>query len=443
MLQRALVRLEQLSAIGGVGREERTRRATLLLLSLTTCLAGALWGFSYWLLGFHQVALVPFAYAFAVLFSLVGFVVVGRFHLLARTQLGLLLLLPFVVQWRLGGFVPAGGVMLWSILAPIGAFVFLGPRRGVAWFGAYLLLAVGSLAFDASRRPPQPPPGVLVASGRTALVLATLNVAAASAVIFAILAYALNALRGEQSKTDRLLLNILPAAIAERMRTGETTIADSFEEVTILFADVVGFTQLAAARPADQIVRLLNRIFTAFDDLAERWDVEKIKTIGDAYMVASGLPLARDDHAAVVAEVALAMRSAVGRIAREQGLDLELRIGVHTGPVVAGIIGRKKFAYDVWGDTVNVASRMESAAPAGSIQVSAQAARRLAALYVLAPRGPVAARGLGSVRAFLLEGRRPDLPDDAFPASRGTGACSIQGLDHDRAEDGIMNLSRP
>jgi class 3 adenylate cyclase len=204
------------------------------------------------------------------------------------------------------------------------------------------------------------------------------------------------------------------------MRTGESTIADSFEEVTILFADVVGFTRLAAARPADQIVRLLNRIFTAFDELADRWDVEKIKTIGDAYMVASGLPLARDDHAAVVAEVALAMREAARRIADEQGLVLELRIGVHTGPVVAGIIGLKKFAYDVWGDTVNVASRMEASAPAGSIQVSERTARRLESLYTLSSCAPVTLRGLGPVTTYLLEGRKPELEEDAFPHGRVT-----------------------
>lgn len=426
MLQRALFRLEQLSAIGGVDREERVRRATLLLLSLATCLAGALWGFSYWLLGFHDIAIVPFAYAFIVLFSIAACVVAERFHLLAWIQLSLLLLLPFVVQWQLGGFVPAGGVMLWSILAAIGAYVFLGSGPGIAWFGAYLALIVGSLAFDAVFRPPQPPDGAAVTSGGLALLLTALNFIAASAVIFGILAYALAALRGEQAKTDRLLLNILPAPIAERMRTGESTIADSFDEVTILFADVVGFTRLAAARPADQIVRLLNRIFTAFDELADHWDVEKIKTIGDAYMVASGLPLARDDHAAVVAEVAIAMREAVRRIADEQGLVLELRIGVHTGPVVAGIIGLKKFAYDVWGDTVNVASRMETSAPAGSIQVSERTARRLEPLYALSSCAPVALRGLGPVTTYLLEGRKPELEEDAFPRARNARSNVVE-----------------
>jgi guanylate cyclase len=428
MLQRMLVRLEQLGAIGSFSREERLRRATLLLLSLTTCLAGTLWGFSYWLLGFEHVALIPFAYAFIVLFSILGFMLTERFALFAWTQLSLLLLLPFVVQWQLGGFVPAGGVMLWSILAPIGAFAFLGTRPGWAWFGVYALLALGSLLFDLLRRPPTLPATAPVTSGSLALGLAILNVVAASTVVFTIFAHALTALRREQRSTEQLLLNILPGPIAQRLRTGETAIADSFEEVTILFADVVGFTRLAAAHPADQVVRLLNRIFTAFDELAERWGVEKIKTIGDAYMVASGLPLARHDHAAVVAEVALAMRVAVERVGREQGLVLELRIGIHTGSVVAGIIGLKKFAYDVWGDTVNLASRMESTAPAGSIQVSERTGRRLEAFYALEPRAAVAVHGIGPVATFLLAGRRPGLPEDAFPTPQGTGGAELVEL---------------
>ncbi|HET6522101.1 MAG TPA: adenylate/guanylate cyclase domain-containing protein [Geminicoccaceae bacterium] len=422
-LQRALVRLQQLGAIGSGSREERLRRATLLLLSLITCLAGALWGLTYWLLGLHQVALVPFAYTFIVLFSIIGFIVSERFDLFAWTQLSLLLLLPYVCQWMIGGFVPAGGVMLWSLLAPIGAFVFLGAAKGWAWFGVHALLATGSLVYDLLFRPPGLPAASVVGSGGVALVLAILNVVAVSAVIFALVAYALAELRREQASVERLLRNVLPGPIAERMRAGETAIADSFEEVTILFADLVGFTRLAAGYPADNVVGLLNRIFSAFDELAEQWDVEKIKTIGDAYMLGSGLPVARHDHAAVVAEVALAMREVVERIARERGLVLELRIGIHTGPVVAGIIGLRKFAYDVWGDTVNVASRMESTAQAGAIQVSERTGRRLAPLYVLETREPVAVRGLGELTTLVLKGRRPDRPEGAFPTPR----AGVQG----------------
>jgi len=420
-LQQALERLERLGVTGG-GRDEQMRRATLLLLSLFTCLAGAACGLFYWALNLPQVALAPFGYVLFVVASIVAFVASGHFVLFARIQLGLLLLLPFVVQWQLGGFVPAGAVMLWSILAPIGAFIFLGAGQGWVWFGAYLTMAAASLAFDLLRRPPTLPVGSPVASGTLALDLTLLNVLAASFVIFAILAYALSALRREQATVEQLLLNVFPAAVAERMRAGETAIADSFEEATILFADVVGFTRLAAALPASEVVRLLDRIFTAFDGLVERWGVEKIKTVGDAYMVASGLPLVRHDHAAAAAEVALAMRDTLRRIALEEDLPLELRIGLHSGPVVAGVIGRRRFAYDVWGDTVNVASRLESTAPPGTIRVSERTARALETLYALEARQAVSVRGRGEVLAFLLAGRRAGGPDMVYPVPRSVGA---------------------
>jgi adenylate cyclase len=248
--------------------------------------------------------------------------------------------------------------------------------------------------------------------------LALINVLTASSVLFTLVAYALLALRREEANAGRLLLNILPAPVAERMRAGETAIADSFPEVAILFADVVGFTPLAATRPAGEVVRLLDRVFTAFDEVAELWGVEKIKTVGDAYMAAAGLTSPVPNQAAVLAEVALAMRAAATRIGREEGLPMRLRVGIHEGPVVAGVIGRKRFAYDVWGDTVNLASRLETTAPPGAVQVSVQLAAKLEGRYLLRAREAVSMRGHGELPTFLLLGRRSDVPVDAFPAPR-------------------------
>jgi class 3 adenylate cyclase len=267
-------------------------------------------------------------------------------------------------------------------------------------------LALGSLAYDIAWRSPSLPPDGAVTGGGTALALAIPNVIGVSAVVFGVVAFAVTSLRREHASAERLLLNILPPSVAERIKGGERLIADSIDEATILFADVVGFTRLAAGYPADNLVGLLNRIFTRFDDLVERWQAEKIKTIGDAYMAACGLPQPRSDHAAVAAELALEMRAIVAEIAKEQGLVLQLRIGIHTGPVVAGIIGSRKFAYDIWGDTVNVASRMESTAPAGAIQVSERTARLLEGRYELEAQEPVAVRGRGELTTYLLDGRQ-------------------------------------
>jgi len=209
----------------------------------------------------------------------------------------------------------------------------------------------------------------------------------------------------ERERSERLLANILPAAIAARLKRDEHPIADQFDEVTVLFADVVGFTGFAAMHPPETVVNLLNMLFYAFDDMVERRGLEKIKTIGDAYMVAAGIPTARPDHAAATADLALEMIEFAETLRRERRQDLDLRIGIHSGRVVAGVIGKHKFSYDLWGDTVNVASRLQTTGEPRRIQVSQETRRRLGALYVHEDRGTIELKGIGPVRAFFLEGR--------------------------------------
>ncbi len=216
----------------------------------------------------------------------------------------------------------------------------------------------------------------------------------------------------EHERSERLLLNILPGPISARLKENGEAIADGFAEVTVLFADLVGFTELSQKLSPAELVEMLNRTFSAFDDLAEQLGVEKIKTIGDCYMVAAGLPEHRSDHVEVVARMALAMRDAIGRINREGGYELRLRIGMHTGPVVAGVIGKRKFIYDLWGDTVNTASRMESSGAPGEIQVTREVGDRLEGQFDLEPRGLVQVKGKGEMETYLLKGERraPGVP---------------------------------
>jgi class 3 adenylate cyclase len=216
----------------------------------------------------------------------------------------------------------------------------------------------------------------------------------------------LHALEAERQKSDTLLLNILPAPIATRLKSGETTIVDSLPEVTVLFADLVGFTALTARFASIELVRLLDGIFTAFDGLAQAQGLEKIKTIGDAYMVVGGLPTPRPDHAAAVAEVALNMLDYIERSFAASQPPIRIRIGINTGPVIAGIIGRHKFNYDLWGDTVNLASRMESHGLPGRIQVTTPTYDRLHTRYTLARRGAIRVKGKGSMVTWFLTGRR-------------------------------------
>ncbi|WP_437863277.1 adenylate/guanylate cyclase domain-containing protein [Sorangium sp. So ce363] len=205
-------------------------------------------------------------------------------------------------------------------------------------------------------------------------------------------------------RSDRLLLNILPRTIADQLKEHEQLIAEHFEEVTVLFADIAGFTPLAARLPPAELVGLLNRMFSSFDQLADQHGLEKIKTIGDAYMVVGGLPAQRPDHARAIARMAIAMTHTVRQFVGDDGEPFQLRIGINTGPVIAGVIGKKKFSYDLWGDAVNVASRMESSGEPGRIQVSEASYSLLARDFLLEERGLVAIKGKGAMKTYWLIG---------------------------------------
>lgn len=211
------------------------------------------------------------------------------------------------------------------------------------------------------------------------------------------------ALDQEYQKSERLLLNILPTIIANRLKTEPTQIADRFANVTVLFADIVGFTILAEQKTPEELVTMLNSIFSMIDDLVEKYDVEKIKTIGDAYMVAAGIPEPRPDHAEIMANFALEMMEQVHQYNIKENQHFQIRVGLHSGPVVAGVIGKKKFSYDLWGDTVNIASRMESHSMPNQIQVSSVTYELLKEKYNLESRGKVQVKGKGMTATYFLK----------------------------------------
>jgi class 3 adenylate cyclase len=219
------------------------------------------------------------------------------------------------------------------------------------------------------------------------------------------------------AENERLLLNILPEPIALRLRRGERMIADRVEDVTLLFADIVEFTRLSSGMSPSELVTVLNEVFTVFDELVERYDLEKVKTIGDAYMVVGGLTAPMPDHTARVARMALELAEAVGRIEAAARLGVAFRVGIHCGPVVAGVIGTKRFIYDVWGDTVNLASRMESLGIPGRVQVTGAVQERLRDTFELEARGLVDVKGKGPMPTWFLTAARPGTFDEA-----GSGA---------------------
>lgn len=246
-----------------------------------------------------------------------------------------------------------------------------------------------------------------IAAGRSALVLCMAN------CVGMLICYqmevsarreftAMRLLDKERERSERLLLNILPPPIAERLKASDDAIAEHADNVTVLFADIVGFTPLSASKTPQALVGLLNRIFSEFDALADTLGLEKIKTIGDAYMAVSGLPDPRPDHAAKAARMALAMLEVIARLVAETGEPLALRIGLHSGPVVAGVIGRRKFAYDLWGDTVNTASRMESHGIPGAVHCTEATVALLGKEFHLIPREAIDVKGKGWMQTFLL-----------------------------------------
>jgi class 3 adenylate cyclase len=218
----------------------------------------------------------------------------------------------------------------------------------------------------------------------------------------------MEALDAEKQKSDALLLNVLPAAIAERLKLENRPIADGFQDVSVLFADIVGFTRLSERLTPEALVGRLNQLFSAFDDLLDRFRLEKIKTIGDAYMVVGGLN-GGNDHALALAELALDMLARIAELSVQFNEDFSVRIGINTGPVVGGVIGKKKFIYDVWGDTVNIASRMESTGSPGAVQVSHETYLRIQHLYVFEDRGEIEVKGKGRMRTWLIKERRGDV----------------------------------
>jgi adenylate cyclase len=404
LLDRAVDRLAKVGADPADDHEARLRKALLVLIAVLILPISFLWAGLYLSFGAWSGSLA-LLYAAISIASIALFVRTGNFPLLLRIQLGDILLAPTLSMIALGGFLPGGSPGIWGILAPLGALVFDGVRAGVRWFIAFvtIFLASGFIGLALGIQSPLPD----LFSG----MLLALNVTVGGTMFFTLLALfarqreeALTALRSEQQRSEGLLLNILPASIAERLKGESGTIADQFTAASVLFADVVDFTARSKGLPAAEVVGLLDRLFSHFDTLTERHGLEKIKTIGDAYMVAAGVPIRRPDHAQAIALLALDMVESAAPGGPCGDLDLQLRIGINSGPVVAGVIGRRKFFYDLWGDAVNIASRMQSAGTPGRIQVTRKTYELLKDEFELEPRGTIAVKGMGEMETWYLLG---------------------------------------
>src|SRR6266542_1800216 len=387
---------------------------TLVLAALVITSLAVAWVVAYSLLGLYLSAAIPLAYQIVSIINLILFAKTRRYKVFRACELGLSLVLPFALQLSLGGFVPSRGVILWSFTAPLGALLFSSRRAAVRWFVAFLVLVGLYAVLDPLMTNQADIPKQVI------ILFFALNVLGVTGTCYFLLHYfvrerdhAAEVIAAERERSERLLLNVLPEPIAERLKGGESLIADGASGGGVLFADIAGFTPMSEAMSPEDIVRLLNEVFTVFDGLAATHGLEKIKTIGDAYMVASGLLGGGPDHIRKLAEMALGMQRAV-----ESMGAIQLRIGIDVGPVVAGVIGRRKFIYDLWGDTVNTASRMESHGVPGAIHVTERAQARMASTFEFEDRGILDVKGKGPMHTYLLLGPRQGgpIPDGASAA---------------------------
>jgi guanylate cyclase len=409
-------------------QETRLRKALLVLIAALILPISLVWGVLYLALG-AQSGVGAFIYFGVSLASIALFARTRDFALLLRIQLLAILLAPTLSMIPLAGFVGSGGVGLWGIMAPMGALVFGGSRDGIRWYVAFVAVLLGSGIAGQQLGFVSPLPAWF-----TNLMLG-LNITVGGSMVFTLLALfarqredALRELRHEQERAESLLLNILPGSIAERLKASPERIADQYLAASILFADVVDFTPRSESLPPAEVVGVLDRLFSHFDTLAEHLGLEKIKTIGDAYMVASGVPIPRPDHARALALLALGMVDAMRPGGAVGDLGLQLRVGINSGPVVAGVIGRKRFLYDLWGDAVNTASRMESHGTTGDIQITRATYELLKDEFICEPRGTVTVKGKGEMETWYLVGRKSSaagqVADQAADAPREAGAKS-------------------
>ncbi|MBS0336999.1 MAG: adenylate/guanylate cyclase domain-containing protein [Proteobacteria bacterium] len=416
-LSRLYTRLRTAGIEPGDSEELRLKKVVLLFACGLMIAAAAIWLALYQALGLPVSSSWPLAFQVASMVTLIYYLVTLNFDVFRAVQLGMFLFVPFAVQWSIGNFVSASGMILWGLLAPVGAVLLYSARESIPWIAAYIVLtlASGYVDYQLAWLPPKAPKVPLA----TSVVFFALNFAAMSTLVYALLRFAFvereksrvrleeahARLGEEQARSERLLLNVLPEPIAVRLKRMESPIADGFPEVTVMFADIVNFTRMAGVLEPAQIFSLLNRLFSAFDAAAEKLGLEKIKTIGDAYMVAGGLVPGQTGREAAIAELAFAMREITGREFALEGQPLKLRIGIASGPVVAGVVGTKKFIYDLWGDTVNIASRLTSESEPGRIQVDERTHGLLAGKYVFTAPRTLNLKGKGYTTVYELAGR--------------------------------------
>ena len=398
--------LERIGVASDETEEIRLQQTLAVAVGVMMSGGGVVWGI--FLLVFSETlpSLIPFGYTVATVLNVALFRGTHRYRLFRFNQLALSLFLPFLLMISLGGYRESGAMVIWSLVAPMGAMLFTGRREAIGWFVGFIAVVTLGAALEPILRDGNNLPVWAI------FVLYVMNIGTPFTLAIILLRHfltqkdvAMVMLHQEQVKSNRLLLNVLPKEIVPILKEHDTTVADHFESVSVLFADVVGFTSLSARFPPREMVDLLNEVFSFFDTLADKYGLEKIRTIGDNYMIASGVPVPRADHAHALAGMALEMMSHVDPNRPGHDVKLQFRLGMNSGTAIAGVIGRQKFHYDLWGDSVNTASRMESHGVPGKIQIARPFYELIKDDFVCVPRGLIEVKGKGQMETWFLEGR--------------------------------------
>ncbi len=378
----------------------RSQKLAVLLIAGSCSVAGIVW-FSMYLaiFGWHLATWLPLVFTIVVGTALLLAHRLRNHYIAVYAQIVSIIGITFAIQWIVGGLFDSGLVLLWAFVGPLVALSFLSLRQSILWFGVFVSGVIATVAFDTSFTN-----NSLESSDLTRNVLFVLNMGFMSLIVFGFTGYYVRATVTGRATADRLLLNILPRNVAEDLKQNGATPARYFEEVSVVFADVVGSTAIFAGMPPGDVLDWLNEVFAELDACVERHGLEKLHTAGDGYMAASGVPESKLDHATAAVQCCLDMARAVSEVPSRNGKRLELRFGVNSGPVVAGVIGRQKFRYDIWGDTVNVASRIEATSDPGRVQISEATRDLVVPDFELEPRGSIAIKGKGQLKAWFVTG---------------------------------------
>lgn len=415
-------RLRNAGIRAGDSEQEQLNKALLVFATGLFCFGSMVWLTLYWLLGPKMPVDWPFYFEIVLVANLLFYVKTGNFAFFRVSQLALFLLAPFAMQWAIGSFITASGVILWGLLGPVGAILCFGVRESLWWFIAWVVLTALSGYFDYRNEIVQAAPPLVPL--RTSVIFFALNFVGVASLIYTLLRFSITEqqkaksaleeahqmLQAEQERSERLLLNTLPGPIAQRLKRHNETIADGYASASVMFADIVNFTTIAANLTPLQVFSMLNSIFSAFDELTEKHRLEKIKTIGDAYMVASGISDGAKNHVAAMADLAIEMRDLLHRDFSINALQLDMRIGIATGPVIAGVVGKKKFIYDLWGDTVNLAARITSEGVPGMIQCDTMTQKMLRGDYEFDNPRLIHLKGKGEMQVYRLLDKKAITP---------------------------------